>query len=259
MTRNQFLPPAPYRERELYGEDPLGGALFDQMEDEKLPAGGELTDEEILRRTGPAINTTMPVGEPTGLEEPPAAPAPTGPMNTRETRDALGGYAPVGTMSGFRTDDYGGDTKARNSMKNTAGRILSRYGSTPEGLRQAMQDPDWLRYFPTAKLVEGGAGDQIDFGGMLSDFETGTPVGIVDVGQAFDPRNNSGGAWQWIDQANDGGAPVATGGTAAPGGGTSPLNLGGDGDLMARLLAEIQQLMSNPEALLGGAIEEQMR
>ena len=59
--------------------------------------------------------------------------------------------------------------------------------------------------------MEGGAGDKIDFGQLLSDFESGSPVGIVDVGQQFDPRNNSGGGWQWIPDGEGGAVPVPAG------------------------------------------------
>jgi hypothetical protein len=48
--------------------------------------------------------------------------------------------------------------------------------------------------------------DKIDFGGVLSDFETGTPVGVVDVLQASDPTRNTATGWQWLpDEVAQGG------------------------------------------------------
>ena len=117
---------------------------------------------------------------------------------TREQRDQLT-WGNVGRMEGFEVGStYGGDTKARNSVKNTFGRIASRYPATPQGLRQAMEDPEFKRAFPNARLIDHPKGDKIDFGGVLSDFESGTPVGVVDVGRSFSgPDQTSQTAWVW--------------------------------------------------------------
>jgi len=74
--------------------------------------------------------------------------------------------------------------------------------------------------FPNAKKVPGGAGDKIDFGGVLSDFETGTPVGIVDVLTQSDPRTNTAGAWWW----NPEGAATGGGTASAPTAGAPTAN-----------------------------------
>ena len=117
---------------------------------------------------------------------------------TREQRDQLT-WGNVGRMEGFQVgSDYGGDTKARNSVKNTFGRIASRYPATPQGLRQAMEDPEFKRAFPNARLIDHPKGDKIDFGGVLSDFESGTPVGVVDVGRSFSGADQTEQtAWVW--------------------------------------------------------------
>jgi len=104
----------------------------------------------------------------------------------------------VGTMRGFEQGDYGGDVKARTSVKNMFGRIAQRYQHAPNSVDLILNDPDFKRLFPNAKRVPGGAGDKIDFGGVLSDFETGTPVGIVDVLEASDPARNTSTGWQWL-------------------------------------------------------------
>lgn len=144
-----------------------------------------------------------------GFRNFPSAPSST---NDQAWRDSLrsSGFGSQGTLHGFRMDDYGGDIKARTSAKNVFAAIASRYPSTPEGLRQLVNDPDFRRAFPTATLVGGGAGDKIDFGDTLSDFESGQRIGIVDVGERFDPSNNTGSAWWWGHGA---GGPQAPGNT----------------------------------------------
>lgn len=144
--------------------------------------------------------TTTPPAE-TGTTAPPP---PTGPY-TRDQRDQLS-WNNVGRMEGFEVGStYGGDLKARNSVKNTFGRIASRYPATPEGLRQVVNDPDFRRAFPNARLIADRTGDKIDFGGVQSDFETGTPVGVVDVGRAFagdQQREQTAWVWQPVTTSN---------------------------------------------------------
>jgi hypothetical protein len=156
----------------------------------------------------------------------------------------------TGQMRGFEVgSDYGGDTKARNSVKNTFGRIASRYNHAPGSIDQIMQDADFKRFFPNATTVVGGANDQIDFGGVMSDFESGVPVGIVDVLEAADGNTSRG--WQWLDEGNAGGGAgsVPAAGAVAgmtPGG-------GGQSDLMQQILAALQQQTdgtADPQALL---------
>ena len=122
-------------------------------------------------------------------------------------RDALR-RGDVGTMRGFNLGDYGGDTKARTSVKNMFSRIASRYGSAPGSVDAIMADPDFKALFPNARKVPGGAGDKIDFGGVKSDFETGVPVGIVDVLQNSDPTRNSATGWQWLPEDVGQGGPA---------------------------------------------------
>ena len=109
----------------------------------------------------------------------------------------------TGTMLGFNTGDYGGDVKARTSVKNTFSRIASRYANAPGSVEAMMNDPDFKAAFPNARRV---GHDKIDFGGVLSDFETGTPVGVVDVLEASDPTRNAAAAWAWMpDEVQQGG------------------------------------------------------
>ena len=176
-------------------------------------------------------------GDLAGLGMAGPAPALGGGGGGQAQRDSLK-YGNAGAMSGFNTGDYGGDLKARNSVKNTFGRIASKYKNAPSSIDAIMGDADFQQYFPGAKKVQGGAGDKIDFGGVLSDFESGVPVGIVDVLQAADPNADSADAWAWMDEANDGG------GGAPVGGGLDPMQAGGmdslDSGALAQILAELQ-------------------
>jgi hypothetical protein len=122
-------------------------------------------------------------------EDPAGDPAVSDPFTTRPSAGNFG------STEGFDQNNWG----AMDSVKYRAGEILARYPPTPEGLKQAMADPDFKKMFPNASLV---GSDTIDFGGTLSDFDGGVPVGRVDVGRSFDPSNNSGGAWVWQDLQN---------------------------------------------------------
>jgi hypothetical protein len=119
----------------------------------------------------------------------------------------LGGYSNVGNMMGFNTAlDYDNES-AKNSMKNNFGQIASRYEARPDQMSAIFNDPDFKQFFPNARMVEGGAGDKIDFGGQV-DPHSGAAVGVVDVGGAFDPRNNTGAGWTWQDLVNDAQGPA---------------------------------------------------
>jgi hypothetical protein len=113
---------------------------------------------------------------------------------TREMRDQLT-WSGVGRMEGFEVgSSYGGDLKARNSVKNTFGRIASRYPSQPSSIDRIMADPDFQAAFPNARRL---GFDKIDFGGVMSDFESGSPVGVVDVLTSADPTLDVARGWAW--------------------------------------------------------------
>lgn len=113
---------------------------------------------------------------------------------TREMRDQLS-WSGVGRMEGFEVgSSYGGDMKARNSVKNTFGRIASRYPSQPSSIDRIMADPDFKAAFPNARRLSF---DKIDFGGVMSDFESGSPVGVVDVLTSADPTIDVARGWAW--------------------------------------------------------------
>lgn len=209
-------------------------------------------EDALLKLMGPGQSQKQPEQplaptQPTmqaGASPAPAIPEMGGapPDTGMSARKGLGGYADVGAMTGFNTAMDYPDDKAANSVKNTFGRIASRYKAAPSSVAQIMADPDFQRFFPNAKRVPGGAGDKIDLGGVLSDFESGVPVGIVDVLKNSDPNADSADAWAFMDEANDGGGG---GGPMMSGFGVAPemANLGGESsDTMKRIMDEIAAL-----------------
>jgi hypothetical protein len=160
-----------------------------------------------LNAQGPQSTTPRDQQSPNGL---PASYGAQGPQsgvgqaimggNGIDARKALGGYAPVGNMMGFNTAMNYPDDKAANSLKNTIGRIASRYSNDATGIQQLMQDPDFQRYAPGA-TYDGI--DKINFGGLLSDFESGVPVYEVDMLGAYDKATGQAQGWTWQDIIND--------------------------------------------------------
>jgi hypothetical protein len=159
---------------------------------------------------------------------PPATPPPTtGGTTYGQTLPTRGA---TGQLTGYPTD-------LGRSMKHVFGAIAARYPNDRNQLANIMQDPEFKAWFPNARQIDD---DKVDFGGQLSDFEEGVPVGVVDVMRGGDD------AWQWIDQNFvDGGG--GGGGTA----GLSPdllMALAGLGD-QGGTLEEIQREL---EAVISG-------
>lgn len=209
-----------------------------------------LDEQALLQQLGAGggqpQSGTLPVGAPAPFSEP-AAPS----GNSRDTRAALGGYAGKGTMLGFNQGDYGGDAKAANSVKNTFGRIASRYEAKPSSMKLIANDPDFQRYFAGATFDDK---DRLHLpAGMMSDFEGGVDVGSegegIDVLGSSDPANDTAAGWTWQDLKNDGGGMGPQGGA----GGGLDINAllgasqgaagGGDGQqTLDEILAEIAAL-----------------
>lgn len=143
------------------------------------------------------------------------------------TPDALPQPGDFSLMQGYNDQKWGN----QKSVKYIAGSILSRYPPTPEGLQQAVQDPDFKAWFPNAQLI---GDDKVDFGGVLSDIDGGVPVGVVDVGLKFSQGGGEG--WWW--GAEDPNAATGGGG----GGFNLPQGLTDSGDPLADIIAQIQAL-----------------
>jgi hypothetical protein len=216
-------------------------------------------EQDLLQQQlgGQPVSQTQPVGQPL----PEAAPQQAAPDNGQASRDALGGYAGKGTMLGFNQGDYGGDVKARNSVKNTFGRIASRYDAKPSSMKLIAQDPDFQRYFPGARFDDK---DRLHLDpNKLSDFEGGVGgmggADGIDVLGSADVGSDSAAGWTWQDSAHDGGGQtVDTGGF---GGGMDPMMLLqqgnpdqlAEGDILAQILQSLQQQSGG-----GGQGEQQL-
>lgn len=226
------------------GVQPTQGPVsqFNAPQAPDMPAPGGLPQ-------GPSF----PMGNPGGVPQS---------FQPREVRDQLKYGRGPGAIEGFNTSDYGGDIKARNSVKNTFGRIASKYEANPMGLDALLQDEEFKQFFPGAFKEESSAGDRINFGGILSDFESGVPVYSVDVGRLFDPKNNTGQAWVWQDLVNDAQGPAPgnaiynqaqnTMGTPGGQGMMAQLESLDDSTLMA-LLEQLMQQGEQPVELGGGS------
>lgn len=176
--------------------------------------GGPPTPTEAVPRNGnpnpppgpppvagpaPGDNQTQPVGPP--VPGPSATPPP-----------AAGSFPQQPPQAGTVGQTTGAPEQLGRSMKHVFLAIARRYPNDRNQLKNIVNDPDFKLWFPNAKLVDD---DEIDFGGQLSDFESGVPVGLVDVARGGDDM------WQWIDQNFNQGA-AAGGGAPPPGGGGAP-------------------------------------
>ncbi len=150
------------------------------------------------------------------------------------------------TLTGFPTD-------LGRSMKHVFGAIASNYGNDRSRIGDIVTDPQFTQWFPNARLVDD---DEIDFGGQLSDFTGGSPVGLVDVFRGGDD------ALQWIDQAyNQGGG----GGGPSGGGGLSPdliaalTGLGDSGGTLAEIQAELDAIINGrPSPTSQGVLQSRL-
>lgn len=130
-----------------------------------------------------------------------------------------------------------------NSIKHTFGRIAQNFDTSDAGLQAMVQDEEFRRAFPNAKLNK----DWIDFGGQV-DPHTGTNVGKIDVQRGW-VQGGRGGPWQWLTEEEalgNAGQPTAQR-QGNPIGSVMP---GQSSDLMEQILASLQGPQPDPQALL---------
>lgn len=105
----------------------------------------------------------------------------------------------VGALEGFNTQGWETGERGSSSIKNTFGKIASRYDhSQPGALRAVVADPEFQMHFPMARIVEHPNGDLIDFG-------DGMPVDVLRGAVA----GGAGQAWVW--QPSNGASPSSPG------------------------------------------------
>lgn len=144
----------------------------------------------------------------------------------------------MGALEGFNTSAWGSNERGSNTLKNSFGKIASRYDPTqPGAAKNLMNDPDFRDMFPDAILIDHPNQDQIDFDGPGGD----PPVDVIRAATA----GGGGQGWQWGTQ--DGGG--ATGG----GGGLDPAAIMGGG---TDINAMIEALMNGQDSETQKIIQE---
>ncbi len=194
---------------------------------------------------GTPLNTTMPVGQPSPLT---AAAPPARPFASYGTADIAGeeqlGWGDPSRMTGFNTNAWGTDERGSNTVKNSFGKIASRYDPRQSGAAQSVSgDSDFQRLFPEARLVQHAKGDLIDFDGD-------GPEPPVDVLRNA-VEGGSGDAWAFQAGGDGGGAMPAQGGGMDPmamlGGQGNSLDALGESDVLAQILKELQGAQGGDE------------
>ena len=144
----------------------------------------------------------------------------------------------MGALEGFNTGAWGSGERGSNTLKNSFGKIASRYDPTqPGAAKNLMNDPDFRDMFPDAILIDHPNQDQIDFDGPGGD----PPVDVIRAATA----GGGGQGWQWGTQDGSG----ATGG----GGGLDPAAIMGGG---TDINAMIEALMSGQDSETQKIIQE---
>lgn len=146
----------------------------------------------------------------------------------------------MGGLEGFNTGAWGSDERGSNTLKNSFGKIASRYDPTQPGAAKAlMADPDFAEMFPDAYIVEHPNQDLIDFDGPGGDPPVDVLRGATEGG--------AGAAWQWGVQdggAGGGGADAALAGLGGGDGGGTATSVDGlmNSDILAQIRAELDKL-----------------
>lgn len=179
----------------------------------------------------PGVSTTMP----------PSAPAASG-GGSGSRQVAPRGSAPAGW------DERNWNDPSMQSVKYRAGRLLQGV-TRPSDVAARVRSAEFQAAFPGATF---DGKDRINFGGALSDGDSGTPVYDIDVLMGADrDADSSNGLWWGHDVPGMATGPGgAVSGTGVLGGGGMALP-GQQSDLMAQILATLQeQTAIDPQALL---------
>lgn len=225
----------------------------------------EREDDDLQRQLEAQMNQTQPAGGSTPLDlaglgnaggvaggKDLGMPAPSAPPPPPKLAPMAGGaMARYGTADiegagDLKAGNYGGEgfsynerasrgERGANTIKNSFGKIASRYDPTQAGASKAvMADPDFQKLFPEAKLVEHPNGDMIDFG-------DGNPVDVLRAARA----GGAGEAWQWgVDDGSGGGGAGGAGGLDMN---SLMAGITGGGDPMAAITGNIDQLVNGQD------------
>ena len=166
-----------------------------------------------------------------GTEPPPAAAPPPPPPRT-DPWSGQGAVAPtsnIGAMTGYDAANF--NDPNMQTLKYQVGRIASRYApGDPTALNSLMNDPEFRRLFPNARVVDANSG-RINFG-------TG---GDVDVIQNFGAPNAK---WAW--QPQDGGTSGGTSSGSGTGSGAARTGAGSTIGDLRQLYSAVGQDVAGP-------------
>lgn len=245
-------------EKGLRGQGGVLDQIRDSPEAQAFRARGSVIDQ--LGTGGePTVETSVPAGATRegGISGASGALSPGNPGSggaPEPGNAARGGGG--GRLEGFggMTADGRSKLEASDSPKYQVARVLQNYPSTPEGLRQALPELQKLGLGDVS--IGGSKGDKLTFSGQTDPRFNG--VTTFDVIRA---AGKGGEAWVW--QGEDGAPAPAAGAPNAAGsvdlGSRAPQPDVLDGDMLARLRAELERIMSGtPDrnallAQMGGA------
>lgn len=211
---------------------------------------GDGTDDRD--QPGAFSSTKAPAAD-AGIPDAAAAPAPEVGLRGRPASyDVVPGaeqttWGDTSRLSGFNTAEWGeGGTEGYHdtSVKNTFGKLASRYEPTPDNARVLVNDPEFRRMFPDAELIDHPTDPKIRF------FPGDEPVDVlIASGQ---------GGWGWQPEGGGGGG-MAGGGTASPGGGSGGLDISAltDGDVLKKIQAALAAMGRGETPELDPAIQQE--
>lgn len=199
------MPVNPYSEDELKRRAQVG------MLQDAPPLGGQ------------PVSTTMPIG---------------GAKSVIPERSPGVGLVNSPAPSGWDAGNWADPNM--HSVKYDAGRLL--YGKNkPSDVGTTVRGEDFQKRFPGATF---DGKDNIDFRGILSDGDKGSPVGLIDVLMGADHENDSSNGLWW--GAPDAAANGASASGAAPQ--STGLNPLGDSSTIAKIMAELSAASNDEQS-----------
>jgi hypothetical protein len=164
-----------------------------------------------------------------------------GNVNQDALQQTLGGRPKVvagAAPSGY--DQKNWDNPNMQSVKYDAGRFLAGK-RRPSEVAAMVNSPEFQARFKGATF---DGKDRVNFNGALSDGTSGVPVYDIDVLMAADREGDSSNGFWWghdVEGMNKGPATGAPGAVRPPTSNTLPIASGGQSDLLAQVMAALQQ------------------
>ena len=210
---------------------------------EPTPSGipGATVRESLPEAPKPS---TLPAAVPEPAPAPEKIPAGAGAKNydVVEGADQLT-WGDTSRLSGFNTNEWGEGGSAGyhdNSVKNTFGKLATRYDPSPDGARQLVGDPDFKRMFPQAELIDHPTDPKIRF------FPDDEPVDVLIA--------SGEGGWGWQPEGGGGGAAGAGGGFGI---GTTDIDALAESDILKKIQEALAAMGKGEQPMLDEAIGQE--